>query len=558
MRRFRLLLTFSIQVFTMMVSVAYGQSTDRPLVLFIEGRDISTSSITNVGDAGASNLQQILVDLDVRVQRITLNEAIPDDADLVVLLGPLRRLFPAQVARLWVYLHQGGNLLLAVDPDNQNVGTVNVRHQIGNSGLTALLDHEYGIVVGDTFVADHWFTSDSIADFNRTYTLVYPDTVPNDILTPLVEYDLPVWTWGARHLQVEPFGINGMATPLLYTDTAYGESNPDIFPDARGSTDTIPAPLELNLPEDVVGRLNVAASGENRRTGSRVLVLGDSEMLQNGYGLQLIGDAPRYPGNYVFAQRAIEWLLRMDPSEWSPLPQGLNWIKMDGSGTDWEGSGRIVSDNDTFTAPPAVDIQQIRTFVDDQFLYLLVETTQPPSPDISAQIQFDTNNDGGIDATIFVNHAGTQVTSGDGDPVDVLDAIVAYGDGLELRIPYRVVPPQQGIDGVCLSLGEQDMDCLTQTIDIPLVTSRAVSDPILEDHLMVIVNSINRVNLRRSPDTAQPPTTTIAKGTVLAALGRDEAGEWVYVENGHDVGWVTTSLLAPNGDLMLLPIVDAP
>src|SRR5690606_30709825 len=201
MRRFHVVLILSVLV---IVSTVQAQNADRPLVLFVEGRDIATSSITNIGAAGASNLHQMLIDLGVDVQRITLNEAIPEEADLVVILGPLRRLYPAQVARLWVYLHQGGNLLLAVDPDNQNLETVNVRNQIRSSGLTALLDRAYGILIGDTFVADRWFTSSSIANFNSTYMPVYPDAVAHDILAPLVDYDLPVWTWGARHLRVEP------------------------------------------------------------------------------------------------------------------------------------------------------------------------------------------------------------------------------------------------------------------------------------------------------------------------------------------------------------------
>ena len=550
MRRFHVVLILSVLV---IVSTVQAQNADRPLVLFVEGRDIATSSITNIGAAGASNLHQMLIDLGVNVQRITLNEAIPEEADLVVLLGPLRRLYPAQVARLWVYLHQGGNLLLAVDPDNQNLETVNVRNQIRSSGLTALLDRAYGILIGDTFVADRWFTSSSIANFNSTYMPVYPDAVAHDILAPLVDYDLPVWTWGARHLRVEPFGINGSAIPLLYTETAYAESNQDVFPDVRSDEEIVPTALEMNPGEDINGRLNVAALGENRFTGSRVLVLGDSEMLQNGYGLLMDGSIPRFPGNYVFAQRIFTWLLNTD---WLPLPQGLNWIKIDGERSDWQTTSARASDRDTSPVSASVDIQQIHTFVDDRFLYLFIESAEPPSRDVTAQLQFDVNNNGEIDRTISVSADSVQVSGTNGDLLDAGAPSVAYGQGIELRIPYRIVPPQQSLDGVCLSLSEEEVDCLTQIIDIPLVTSRAVNDPDLEDYLVVTVDSINRVNLRGSPGTSQPPTTTLAKGTLLAALGRTEAGDWIYVENARESGWIAASLLLPNGDLMLLPIME--
>jgi hypothetical protein len=549
--------TISILVFMAIVSAVQGQDAQRPLVLLVEGRDISTSSITNVGSAGASNLQQIFRDLDVRVQRITLDEAIPEEADLVVVLGPLRRLFPAQVARLWVYLHQGGNLLVAVDPDNQTLETTNVRHQVRSSGLTTLLDRAYGILIGDTLVADRWFTNPTIADVNTTYLPVYPDIIQHPILAPLVEYDLPVWTWGARHVRVEPFGINGTATPLLYTETAYGESNPDVFPDARSEEETTPAPLELNLDEDTVGRLNVAALGENRLTGSRVMVLGDSEMLQNGYGLLLDGSTPRFPGNYVFAQRALAWLANLDVAEWPRLPDNMNWIVIDGSGADWRSNIASVSDQDTSAVPGATDIQQVRTFLDDRFLYVLVETAESPSPNTTVQLKFNTDDDSAIEDTIFIHQDGAQVISDGANPLDVLDATIAYGDGIELRIPYRVIPPHQGLDEICLAVGEEESDCLTQNVEIPLITASSLTDPVLEDHLLVTVNSINRVNLRPTPDDRETPTTTLPRGMILAALGRNEPGDWIYVQNARNAGWIAASLLAANGDLMSLPIVES-
>src|SRR5690606_2471522 len=171
-----------------------------------------------------------------------------------------------------------------------------------------------------------------------------------------------------------------------------------------------------------------------------------------------------------FAQRIFAWLLNTD---WLPLPQGLNWIKIDGERSDWQMTSARASDRDTTPVSASVDIQQIHTFVDDRFLYLFIESAEPPSRDVTAQLQFDVNNNGEIDRTISVSADSVQVSGTNGDLLDAGAPSVAYGQGIELRIPYRIVPPQQSLDGVCLSLSEEEVDCLTQIIDIPLVDRKS-------------------------------------------------------------------------------------
>jgi hypothetical protein len=544
--------------FTLVVSAAQGQDQEAPLVVLIEGRAINTSSVTNVGPAGASRLQEILISLGARINRITLTDDIPEDADLAVLLRPLRRLSPAQMARLWVHLYRGNNLLIAVDPDNANLGTANVSHRIDSSGMTVLLERAFGVTIGNTALVPEGATSATIAGLDTLYMPVFPDMVPHDVLAPLVDYRLPVWTWGSRHMDVEPFGINGIATPLLFTSRAYGESNPDIFPPFRNAQDFVPAPLALDSEEDVVGSLNVAALAENVVNGSRVLVLGDSEMLENGYGLRANGNVPRFVGNYVFAQRAIAWLLNIEPQEWLPLPEGMTWIAVDGSGAEWDSDLEAIPDQDGDTASGGTNIEQVRTFLDDQFLYLLVETSQPPSAEVSVEVQFDTDNDGQLDHTVSIQPDRTTVTTGEGQQIDVLDAMAAYGDTIEVRLPQRAIPPSQGIDSICLRPGDQEADCVIQPINIPASGTTALTEITRTDGLIATVQSNQRVNLRRTPDTEQPPLMTIANGSMFTALGRDESGEWVYVQNARHEGWLATFLLVANGDVMSLPVLETP
>ena len=136
------------------------------------------------------------------------------------------------------------------------------------------------------------------------------------------------------------------------------------------------------------------------------------------------------------------------------------------------------------------------------------------------------------------------------------DAAVGYGDAIEVRLPQRIIPLSQSIDSICLELGGKEQDCIVQMINIPSVQSAALTEIALSDQLIVTVQSGNRVNLRSTPDPEQPPLMTIANGTTFAAIGRDEAGEWVYIQNARYEGWLATFLLVANGDVMSLPVIE--
>jgi hypothetical protein len=274
--------------------------------------------------------------------------------------------------------------------------------------------------------------------------------------------------------------------------------------------------------------------------------------------LRANGNVPRFVGNYVFAQRAIAWLLNIEPQEWLPLPEGMTWIAVDGSGAEWDSDLEAIPDQDGDTASGGTNIEQVRTFLDDQFLYLLVETSQPPSAEVSVEVQFDTDNDGQLDHTVSIQPDRTTVTTGEGQQIDVLDAMAAYGDTIEVRLPQRAIPPSQGIDSICLRPGDQEADCVIQPISIPASGTTALTEITRTDGLIATVQSNQRVNLRRTPDTEQPPLMTIANGSMFTALGRDESGEWVYVQNARHEGWLATFLLVANGDVMSLPVLETP
>src|SRR5690606_18094646 len=134
-----------------------------------------------------------------------------------------------------------------------------------------------------------------------------------------LDLEVPIAVWGARTLRVEPFGIESFAHSLLISDTAYGETNQGAIADLLGAE-----PLELNVNADQIEVLSVAGLGEYVKPRSRVVVLGDTELLQNGFGLaRTIGpsgnEEARYPGNVLLTERIAAWLLELPVEEW-PMP----------------------------------------------------------------------------------------------------------------------------------------------------------------------------------------------------------------------------------------------
>jgi hypothetical protein len=535
----------------LVLAPAHGQTDDRPLVIVIEGRTLDTAAMTNIGPAGVSRLVDVFRGLGARVEFSDLVAPIPREARAVVLVRPLRTVKLPQVAYLWAYLKQGGNLLLAVDPEGFYIGTTNVRPRITRSGLSSLFSLDYGLLIRDSFLAEPWFSMESIAGLDTAYSLTFADTIPDPITQPLAQYGLPVWVWGARDILAEPIGIGGRAVPLLYTDLSYGETDQAVFRTKDGSALN---PPQLNIGTDFMGRLNVAVTAEGTDAGSRLAVLGDSELLENGYGLVFDELTPRYPGNLVFAKRLAAWLLELPIDQWPDLPADFTWLAVDGDGTDWSNiSASRVSDASDVPSPED-DIQMAQAFTDGDYVYVMVKTSAAPDPQSTVEISL------GNGAELLVQaHGVFQVQVGD-VRIPVPDAAVAMGEGIEVRLPVRVVPTASSLDKICLVAGSDDpaatTDCLDRSLPIPSVDTRAPFDAALTGQPLVTVYNEQGIFMRGAPSEDAAPVATLLNGTTLAAIGRSGDGSWIRVQTARYDGWVAAFLLTPNGDLSQLPVVE--
>ena len=511
---------------------------------FVVEQDLQTSSVADPGPDGVSRLAEIFLSLGAQTQIIRLSEPIPDDLDVVVLPRPLRSLPTDSLARLWRHIENGNNLLLALDPINYP----DRRIENSSGGLNRLISADYGVGILDTFVSEPWFSKSTLVDFSGSIMLVHADYLSHPVIDPLLEYEVPVTVWGARTLRVEPFGIESYAHSLLISNTAYGETDQGVIADLAG-----PAPLEMNVDVDQLGTLSIAGLGENVKTHSRVAILGDTEIIQNGFGLSRTigpsgGEEARYPGNVLFAERLAAWLLELPIEEWPTLPADFTWIAVDGSDSDWKTNAPVIATIQT----DAASSYEVRGFQNSDYLYLLVDA--PDEKFTGVQLTYDT-------LTVSALLEGVTVKQGETGTA-IPDARLVKGESLELRIPQRAFGNfgRLPIRSICLLEEGEPTYCANPVTSLPHLPERDAASIRMGGTPLVTINnpSNNSSNLRSAPGTDSAVITSLPNGFAAAALGRNEVSDWIYIANAHYGGWVSTRLVSINTDVNALPVVEAP
>lgn len=556
-----------------------GETPERVTsVAFIEEgrRGLNSATTTNIGDDGITRFRDLFTSLDIEVESITLDAEIDEQYELLVLISPKRALSTQQTAYLWQFLQRGGHLLLALDPNGHNATRT---EQSRNSGISQLLRAEYGISILDDLWIEPWFSIETLSSVITSWSEASAEDLhPHPITEPLLTYELPVRLWGGRSILVDSFTGISRTSALIYAESPYGETGRLNFQDADEEQ------LILNIGDDNQGRLLLGAIAENNDTGSRVALIGDGEIFQNLYGqtqVSVNNTAPRYPGNYIFTQRLIAWLLGIPESEWSPLPEEFTWLSMDGRVDEW--SSELPKETDiTFdTDVNGYDIQEVRAFHNDQFLYIAVETFAdvPENAEISLEIAA-----GDASIIIILRQGRVFLVSDEGVPTPIDDASYATSTDVEIRLPLRIAGENPVIRAICMSdtvssvqgcvddvenglsddldiasacvFGESSaQDCIDGTIfSNPVDTIDPL--PVRFDngpHAMVI----NIANLRTEPDIDSTLIIQLPIRALFSVAGRSDDSEWLLLRNGRYEGWVAQFLVSLNAEIEDLPIVSS-
>lgn len=530
-----------------------------PLVVFIEDTRLRTASLMDPGPDGVTQLEAIFQRFGARTVWLSLDEPLPEETRVVVLVRPLAGLSIQQVARLWVHMARGNHLLLAIDPIGlttyRGEGNVRGNPDRARAGLPTLLSVVYGISLQDTFAVEPWFSIESITDNTTTHIVsLGEDIVQHQVLEPLAAYDLPVQLWGARTMTVEPLGLHSYAIPLLYTESAYGETDAGIF---NGR-----APLELNIGNDNQGRLFTGALAENRRTGSRVVVLGDAEIVENEFGLATDSAGnPVHLGNWLLTERLNAWLLNVPDEDWPSLSARYTWISIDGSAAEWETVQPVIEDVSGDALLPRYDIVSVRAFTDDSYLYLLVELAEPPKPDVRLTVGIENTFDGVIDVQVALTEHSAIVLDDAQDVVPILDASMVVGDVIEVQLPLRVAGRGAMIGSLCLADSRAAADsppvvCAAETpVLIPTVNTQTPVDVYFAGPRVIVSTLQAGVNVRAAPSENAAVLAIVPNSRAFAATGRTEAGDWIQVQTATYTGWLAAFLVKPNVAIEDLPVV---
>ncbi|WP_066426487.1 Gldg family protein, partial [Anabaena sp. 4-3] len=183
-------------------------------------------------ESAISQAVQALGDRNYNSSPLNLTETnkVPDDADVVVIAGPKRALFDAEVTVLQDYLNRGGNALLMIDPST-------------DPNLNSLLQ-EWGVRLDDRLAVDVSGAGVGLGPAAPIITDYGQHPITKDFGNGISFYRL------ARPLEVTP--VEGVqSTPLLQTKA---------YPNSWAESDLQSEQLEFNPEKDLKGPLTLGVA----------------------------------------------------------------------------------------------------------------------------------------------------------------------------------------------------------------------------------------------------------------------------------------------------------
>lgn len=256
-------------------AIDYVLREDLPKVYLLTGHGESSLSTSFSTAVEKQNIQTASLSL-------LTEQAVPEDADCVLIAGPRSDISAEELEILRVYLAGGGNLMLVSDPPESKALT-NLEALMADYGVTAV----EGIVVEDDANYYAWGTP---------YYLL-PDYGSHEITQPLAEGGYYVLLPIAQGLQTGSAGEGVTVTELLTT-------SPSAFSKAAG--------YALNTYEkedgDLDGPFSLAVAIEDENADSRVVWFGSTSLLDDTTNTQVSG------GNQDLFLNALSWMCQPDES----------------------------------------------------------------------------------------------------------------------------------------------------------------------------------------------------------------------------------------------------
>ena len=262
-------------------AIDYVTSEDLPKVYILTGHGESSLS---------SDFADAVDQQNVETEELSLLtvEAVPEDADAILINAPQSDLSEEETEKLSAYLEAGGSLLLITSPLSQAGALAN---------LEGLMEEAYGVSAVDGIVME---ADQSYSLYGYPYNLL-PSLGSHDITTPLAEggyYVLLSTAHGLTAADALPDGVS--VTQLLTTsDSAYSKSagyDLTTFDREDGDVDG-PFALAVAITDEVSDDVQ-----------SRVVWVSSSYLVDDSANAMVSG------GNQDFFLNALSWMLDQEDS----------------------------------------------------------------------------------------------------------------------------------------------------------------------------------------------------------------------------------------------------
>jgi ABC-type uncharacterized transport system involved in gliding motility auxiliary subunit len=246
-------------------------------------------SFTNAAAEGLSSVKKGLEDQSYDNREITLAQElkIPADCSAVVMMGPVKALFPSEIKALGEYLDQGGRLVLGLEA---SIAQGDQTAELRNLLKTWSVDVKGGLIIDPVskmlgvdasvpIIAQYNNEQAITKDFKQQAYL--PFSRPVDPANPAVEGLTSTWI---AKTTPKAWGEMNMAS------LAKGEVQLDIGSDIQGP---------LNVAVAVSGKRKAAATPATKET--RLVVFGSAQFASNQYS--------RFGANIDLFLNAVSWAL---------------------------------------------------------------------------------------------------------------------------------------------------------------------------------------------------------------------------------------------------------
>jgi ABC-type uncharacterized transport system involved in gliding motility auxiliary subunit len=249
-----------------------------PTIYFVTGHgEVDLSSSEN---EGGRNLLDLLQSSAKTIRTLDTRQAkvIPEDAKVLVFLGPKTGFFEEELRKIEAYLSSGGHAIFAFDPDFNGDGQVDLKKLL----------RKYGLIVGNSLVIDlikHANGSKGTVPIIHKFSPEHPMTkgFKGTVFLPL-----------ATHLEIdedhkfaEQWSVLGWSNSF---PAAWGENSREEMASMK---------LTYNEDVDVRGPLYYLVAREFEK--SKIVVFSNSTFVINTY--------KKFPQNVALFLNTINWLI---------------------------------------------------------------------------------------------------------------------------------------------------------------------------------------------------------------------------------------------------------